>query len=76
MTAITSGHGHFHTATGTHEAVTMFRRFTALLAAAGRAIPFHREDSWGLAGSSNGIDRDRDRIALEIRAMSTYREHN
>ncbi|WP_040815947.1 hypothetical protein [Nocardia concava] len=76
MTTITSGHGTFHTATGTSEAVTMFRRFVALLAAAGRAVPFHRENSWEFAGSSNALDRDRDRVALEIRAMSTYREHN
>ncbi|MVU82262.1 hypothetical protein GPX89_34125 [Nocardia sp. ET3-3] len=74
MTAITPGQ--FTTTTGTPEVVTMFRRFAALLAAAGRAVPFHREGDWGLAGSTNVIDRDRDRMALEIRALSTYREHN
>ncbi|MEC3920171.1 hypothetical protein VMT65_35250 [Nocardia sp. CDC153] len=74
MTAITPGR--IHTATDTTEIVTMFRRIAALFAAAGRAVPFHRENSWGLAGSTNFIDRDRDRVALEIRALSTYREHN
>ncbi|AYF75516.1 hypothetical protein D7D52_18525 [Nocardia yunnanensis] len=82
MTTITSGHGALHTATGTSEAATMFQRVTARLtrvtamfAAAGRAVPFHRADNWGLAGSRDIIDRDRDRLALELRAMSTYREH-
>ncbi|MGV9839269.1 hypothetical protein ACWDUL_34410 [Nocardia niigatensis] len=74
MTAITPGR--FHTTTGSPEAVTMFRRIVALLAAAGRAVPFHREHNWEFAGSTNVIDRDRDRVALEIRALSTYREHN
>ncbi|WP_433562064.1 hypothetical protein ACQP1O_31735 [Nocardia sp. CA-151230] len=73
MTTITSGQ--FRTATGSPEAVTMFRRIVALLAAAGRAVPFHRENAWGMAGSSQVVDRDRDRMALEIRALSTYREH-
>ncbi|MTE14092.1 hypothetical protein [Nocardia aurantiaca] len=76
MTTITSGHGRFRTATGTPEAVTMVRRIAALLAAAGRAVPFHRGNTWEPAGSRNAIDRDRDRMALEIRALSSYREHN
>lgn len=73
MTAITPGR--FHTTTGTTEAVTTFRRFVTLLAAVGRTVPFHRETSWELAGSTNVIDRDRDRASLEILALRSYREH-
>lgn len=53
----------------------MFRRFVTLLAAVGRTVPFHRETSWELAGSTNVIDRDRDRASLEILALRSYREH-
>ncbi|MFI6869369.1 hypothetical protein [Nocardia sp. NPDC050406] len=53
----------------------MFARIFALFSAAGRAVPFHRESSWGLAGSSNVIDRDIQRANAEIRAITSMREH-
>ncbi|MGW4350776.1 hypothetical protein ACWELJ_01675 [Nocardia sp. NPDC004582] len=76
MTAITSGHGHYRSATAGSRVGIAVRRITALFAAAGRAVPLHRENTWEFAGSTNVVDRDRARVALELRALSTYREHN
>ncbi|GAB4587592.1 hypothetical protein [Nocardia sp. IFM 10818] len=56
------------------EATTVFTRFVALLAAAGRAIPFHHDSiRWNLAGSTNVFDRDHDRAAGELRAIASMR---
>lgn len=76
MTAITSGHGHYRSATVTSRVGSAVRRITALLAAAGRAVPLHRESNREFAGSTNVVDRDSARVALELRALSAYRERN
>ncbi|MEV6773300.1 hypothetical protein AB0N05_32170 [Nocardia sp. NPDC051030] len=76
MTTITSARGPIvRTATTERKAKAMFARIFTLLAAAGRAVPFHRESNWQLAGSTNFLDRDHDRMALELRAISGHREH-
>ncbi|NNH72293.1 hypothetical protein HLB23_20935 [Nocardia uniformis] len=63
------------TAETTTETTTMLTRIFALFAAAGRAVPFHRESSWTLAGSSNVTDRDSQRINAEVLAITSMREH-
>ncbi|MFD0000260.1 hypothetical protein [Nocardia sp. NPDC127526] len=56
------------------ETTTVFTRFVALLAAAGRAIPFHHDSiRWNLAGSTNVFDRDYDRATGELRAIASMR---
>ncbi|MFE3759513.1 hypothetical protein ACFXO9_34870 [Nocardia tengchongensis] len=74
MTAITSGH--YRAETNITRVGATLRRVAALFAAAGRAVPLHREHSWEFAGSTNVIDRDRARTALELQALSAYRERN
>ncbi|WP_067565234.1 hypothetical protein [Nocardia acidivorans] len=64
-----------HSTTTEHEASTMFTRLFALFAAAGRAVPFHRESGGGLFGSTGITDRDRVRASLELRAIASMREH-
>ncbi|MFB8004753.1 hypothetical protein [Nocardia sp. NPDC056000] len=70
---------HFHALHATTEtepkAKAMFSRLFTLFAAAGRAVPFHRESDWGHSGSTGVIDRDHDRAALELHAISSMREH-
>ncbi|MEU1209183.1 hypothetical protein [Nocardia sp. NPDC005825] len=78
MTAIISGHGHAatdstRTRDGFRRVTARFTRIAALFAGAGRAVPFHRERGWEFAGSSAAVDRDRDRMALELQAISAYR---
>ncbi|QLY33512.1 hypothetical protein H0264_15895 [Nocardia huaxiensis] len=58
-----------------HRAVTMFTRIFALFAAAGRAVPFHRESNWELTGSTNFSDRDQVRAQHDLRAVASLREH-
>ncbi|WP_067717595.1 hypothetical protein [Nocardia yamanashiensis] len=77
-----SGNREFRIATTESHVPAMFSRInarlarlTALFAAAGRAVPFHRESSWDLAGSTNFQDRDRERAAHDIRAIAGMREH-
>ncbi|WP_067547194.1 hypothetical protein [Nocardia crassostreae] len=56
------------------EIPTMFTRFVALLAAAGRAIPFHHDSiRWQLAGSTNVFDRDHHRTTHELAAIASMR---
>lgn len=57
------------------ETETVFTRIFALVSAAGKAIPFHRESTWLPAGSTNVTDRDSQRAAAEIRAITSMREH-
>ncbi|WP_405135760.1 hypothetical protein [Nocardia sp. NBC_01388] len=76
MTTITSATGHIsRCATTEPKAAAMFTRLFALLAAAGRAVPFHRESHWEMVGSTGITDRDYDRSALELRAIAGVREH-
>ncbi|WP_306356302.1 MULTISPECIES: hypothetical protein [unclassified Nocardia] len=56
-------------------AITLFRRAFTLFAAAGRAVPFHREEGSRRAGSYDVVDRDTQRALAELNAISTIREH-
>ncbi|MRH92997.1 hypothetical protein GFY24_37215 [Nocardia sp. SYP-A9097] len=76
MTTISTGFVSTTRSDTDHKASSMFTRLFALLAAAGRAIPFHRESSWGMVGSTGITDRDHDRGALELRAIAGVREHS
>lgn len=77
MTTISTFQHLRHTeATATeHKAKAMFTRLFTLFSAAGRAVPFHRESDWGMSGSTGITDRDHDRAALELHAISSMREH-
>lgn len=76
MTTITATNALSTSNTRTESRVpAMFTRLFTLLAAAGRAVPFHRESSWELSGSTGIQDRDFDRAAMELRAISGVREH-
>lgn len=70
-----SGNREFRFATTESHVPAMFSRIFALFAAAGRAVPFHRESGWDLAGSTNVPDRDRERAAHDIRVIAGMREH-
>ncbi|WP_067830278.1 hypothetical protein [Nocardia inohanensis] len=74
MTTI-SRNAEFRIATTESHVAAMFSRIFALFAAAGRAVPFHRETDWELAGSTNFADRDRERAAHDLRAIAGMREH-
>ncbi|MFE6864472.1 hypothetical protein [Nocardia sp. NPDC057668] len=67
--------GAFQPATTESRAAAMFTRLTALFAAAGRAVPFHRESAREYRGSTGVTDRDLDRTSMEIRAIASVREH-
>lgn len=57
------------------ETPTVFARLFALFSAAGKAIPFHHESGWNLAGSTNFTDRDSQRAQAELFAITSVREH-
>lgn len=57
------------------ETPTMLARIFALFSAAGKAVPFHRESAWNLAGSTNFTDRDSQRAQAELFAITSMREH-
>ncbi|WP_067699305.1 hypothetical protein [Nocardia jejuensis] len=81
MTTISSGFGPFTTSdtdratsdrTATDsKAAPMFRRLFTLFAAAGKAVPFHP----ARVGSADFSDRDNARMTMELRAISSIREH-
>ncbi|MFJ4657919.1 hypothetical protein ACIP5Y_42190 [Nocardia sp. NPDC088792] len=74
MTTITPAPGTFLHVTAADRG-HVFTRVVALLSAAGRAVPFHRDSRWNLAGSTNFDDRDAPRAAHDLQAIATYREH-
>lgn len=74
MTAITPAPGTFLHVTATDRGHVL-TRVLALLSAAGRAVPFHRDSFRYLAGSTNFVDRDASRAAHDLQAIATYREH-
>ncbi|WP_306359240.1 hypothetical protein [Nocardia sp. CC227C] len=71
MTAITTTTEHRTTAA----ALARLRRLFTLFAAAGQAVPFHRESGSRRAGSYDIVDRDTQRALAELNAISTIREH-
>ncbi|WP_330182136.1 hypothetical protein OHB26_38405 [Nocardia sp. NBC_01503] len=75
MTTISTGFVSPTRSTTEHKASAMFTRFFTLFAAAGRAVPFHRESGWGRIGSTGITDRDQARAALELSAIASMREH-
>ncbi|MBL1079916.1 hypothetical protein JK358_36520 [Nocardia sp. 2] len=77
MTAVVPTHEFRSTSTDhtSQKTAAMFKRLFTLFAAAGRAVPFHRESRWELSGSTNFADRDRERAVNDIRAIASMREH-